>query len=114
MGAVESRIPNGCAHSLSTLKSEWPSVIYKSTKEQAEFADAVCRHESQNESFNVEQLKSIRDTFPMSPPDNTTGVGNSAYMALNAPLMFKTEWDAIHTAYMAVLQRTYTNHNSPN
>jgi hypothetical protein len=98
----------GCPASLKDLKALWPSGILQMDKEkQAEFADYVCREGAARASFSEQQLKSTRLDFPHAPPDNTTGVGNLALLALRAPEAYRKEWDAVYTGYIAMLKRYY-------
>jgi hypothetical protein len=74
-------------------------------EQQAEYANKECRAGAPNASFSEMQLASIRADFPQSPPMNTTGVGNLAYMAVHAPEDHRMEWKAINNGYTAFLKR---------
>ena len=97
----------GSSHSKQE-ESLWPhGILQMDMEQQAEFADAVCREGALNESFSEIQLALIRSDFPRSPPTNTTGVGNLAYMAVNAHTDHLVEWKAIYTGYTAMLKRRF-------
>lgn len=92
-------IPDGCFHTLRTLRDAWPKVVLEPREEQAKYADAICQEECRNFEFCDEQIKDIRKNFPFSPPTNTTGIGNIAYLSIHGHPEFLEEFENVRNAY---------------
>lgn len=111
MGMAPSRLagaaPGSCAGHLHDLQEMWPKVVTLPTEEQACYADTVCGLNAHDPDWSLRMLESVRKGFPHSPPDNTTGVGNLAYMALNGPEEHREEWKTVHLAYTLFLKRQH-------
>lgn len=107
MGQLLSSTNHGCSHSSATLTEVWPRVVHMAVEEQSLYSDVVCREHAWNEAFSSQQLQLVRADFPFSPPDNTTGIGNMAYMVMHAFCDHKTEWKMIRAAYQQNLMIIY-------
>lgn len=97
----------GCAATLAELKRLWPSVVTMSVEQQAAYADKICRDNATDANWSEAMLQNVRAGFPHSPPNNTTGVGNIAFMSINAPEKHRQEWQTIHLAYTMFLKRQF-------
>lgn len=103
-GRNTATTPPGCALPLKELERLWPDgVLAMPIADQAELADAVCRGRADDADFCRAALAGLRRAFPHSPPTNTTGVGNLAYMALNAWPDTRIEFMTIWSAYTMML-----------
>jgi hypothetical protein len=74
---------------------------------QAACADAICIMHANDAAFCEQQLRTIRQNFPHSPPINTTGVGNLAYLAVHGHEGSREEFKTAHLAYTALLMRRH-------
>ncbi len=92
---------------LYKLQAAWPSVVSEPIEAQAKYADVVCISSGADASFCEEQLAHIRKAFPHGPPNNTTGVGNIAYLALHGHQKSREEYKTVHYAYMMLLARRF-------
>jgi hypothetical protein len=96
--------PPGCALPLAELEARWPGIVVEPIEEQAKVADAVCRAGATDPVFCKRQLGFVRSAFPHGAPDNATGVGNLAWLALHAePAAVREEFKVVHLAYTAHL-----------
>ena len=108
--AWAKKSPPGCALPLDELERLWPDgVLAMPIAEQAELADAVCRTRAPDAEFCRGALVELRRAFPHSPPTNTTGVGNLAYMALHAWPDARIEFMTLWSAYTMMLLRLTEN-----
>lgn len=107
MGTAASSLDNGCAGHLHTLEEMWPKVVALPIEEQAAYADTVCGLNAADPEWSLKMLEGVRKDFPLSPPNNTTGVGNLAYMAINGSEEHREEWKTIHLAYTLFLKRQH-------
>jgi hypothetical protein len=86
----------------------WPAgILGMGVEQQAEYADAACRRGSTRRGFCEQQVAAVRGAFPGSPPADATGVGNLAYLALNAHPDFAQEMMNVHMAYVLLLRRRH-------
>ena len=105
---TRTRGPHGCALPLRELQRLWPNgVLAMDIVEQAKLADDVCRARASDVDFCRDALAELRREFPHAPPTNTTGVGNMAYMALNARPDARNEFMTLWSAYTMLLKRVY-------
>ncbi len=109
MGSQVSMPGNGLAKPLGELERMWPrEILVMDIASQAELADAVCRSGAADAAISAGFLKDMSSSFPHEPPNNTTGVGNCAYMALYAvDPGHRAQFAIIHKSYTLMLKRQY-------
>ena len=103
-----SKTNHGCALPLIELERLWPNgVLAMDIVEQAKLADDICRARATEVDFCHDALTELGREFPHAPPTNTTGVGNLAYMALNAMPDVRIEFMTLWRAYTMLLKRIH-------
>lgn len=94
----------GCAAELRELEGLWPKeILTMSICKQARYADAVCRRFSNNKAFLQESLEHVK----ASEINNTTGVGNIAYLALYSDMEFRKEYYLQYLRLVSDLRKVY-------
>ncbi len=90
-------LASSMADRLRVLQELWPlGILAKTLEEQAVYADAVTRSNAHDPDFSHEQLAQT------ALPNNTTGVANLAYLALNACVQDREAW---RVQYDTTMQR---------
>jgi hypothetical protein len=109
MGTSMSSSNKDLARPLKELERMWPTeVLAMGIESQAELADHMCVSGAANTDVCAGFLRKLQDVFPHEPPNNTTGVGNIAYLALFAvDPAHRAQFAIFHNAYTLLLKRKY-------
>lgn len=75
----------GLKHTIAHLEAMWEIIPLLPVEKQAEYADEVCVKNVNNHAFLMKQIP-LDENMIAQAVNNTTGIGNVAYIALHAPI----------------------------